>query len=125
MQNAATLVGIDIVCLVGALLLKLSDEWSVRRALYMTLETIAPISKGDIKSLAAAASCSSRPVPNIALAISPNYSTRRDTVSFGIGTHSTGHTKFTQNYKKTDNLRAVQLLMGHTKMDSTVSRNNS
>jgi site-specific recombinase XerC len=25
-----------------------------------------------------------------------------------------------QNYKKTGNLRAVQLLLGHTKMDSTV-----
>jgi site-specific recombinase XerC len=29
-------------------------------------------------------------------------------------------TKVAQNYKKTGNLRAVQLLLGHTKMDSTV-----
>lgn len=29
-------------------------------------------------------------------------------------------TKVAQNYKKTDNLRAVQLLLGHTKMDNTV-----
>ncbi len=29
-------------------------------------------------------------------------------------------TKATQIYKKTGNLRAVQLLLGHTKMDSTV-----
>ena len=29
-------------------------------------------------------------------------------------------TKVTQIYKKTGNLRAVQLLLGHTKMDSTV-----
>lgn len=29
-------------------------------------------------------------------------------------------TKVTQLYKKTGNLRAVQLLLGHTKMDSTV-----
>jgi site-specific recombinase XerC len=36
------------------------------------------------------------------------------------GTHSMRRTKFTQIYKKTGNLRAVQLLLGHTKMDSTV-----
>lgn len=29
-------------------------------------------------------------------------------------------TKVSQIYKKTGNLRAVQLLLGHTKMDSTV-----
>lgn len=29
-------------------------------------------------------------------------------------------TKVTQIYKKTENLRAVQLLLRHTKMDSTV-----
>ncbi len=29
-------------------------------------------------------------------------------------------TKVTQIYKKTGNLRAVQRLLGHTKMDSTV-----
>jgi integrase len=36
------------------------------------------------------------------------------------GTHSMRRTKVTQIDKKTGNLRAVQLLMGHTKMDSTV-----
>jgi site-specific recombinase XerD len=36
------------------------------------------------------------------------------------GTHSMRRTKATQVYKKTGNLRAVQLLLGHTKMDSTV-----
>jgi site-specific recombinase XerC len=36
------------------------------------------------------------------------------------GTHSMWRTKVTQIYKKTGNLRAVQLLLGHTKMDSTV-----
>ena len=36
------------------------------------------------------------------------------------GTHSMRHTKVAQMYKKTGNLRAVQLLLGHTKMDSTV-----
>ncbi len=36
------------------------------------------------------------------------------------GTHSIRRTKVTQIYKKTGNLRAVQLLLGHTKMDSTV-----
>ncbi len=36
------------------------------------------------------------------------------------GTHSMRPTKAAQIYKKTGNLRAVQLLLGHTKMDSTV-----
>ena len=36
------------------------------------------------------------------------------------GTHSMRRTKVTQIYEKTGNLRAVQLLLGHTKMDSTV-----
>ena len=36
------------------------------------------------------------------------------------GPHSLRRTKVTQIYKKTGNLRAVQLLLGHTKMDSTV-----
>ncbi len=36
------------------------------------------------------------------------------------GTHSMRRTKVTQIYKKTGNLRAVQLLLVHTKMDSTV-----
>ena len=36
------------------------------------------------------------------------------------GTHSMGRTKAAQIYKKTGNLRAVQLLLGHTRMDSTV-----
>ena len=36
------------------------------------------------------------------------------------GTHSMRRTKVSQIYKKTGNLRAVQLLVGHTKVDSTV-----
>jgi len=36
------------------------------------------------------------------------------------GTHSMRRTKVAQIYKKTGNLRAVQLLLGHIKMDSTV-----
>ena len=36
------------------------------------------------------------------------------------GTHSMRRTKVTQIYKKTGKLRAVRLLLGHTKMDSTV-----
>jgi integrase len=36
------------------------------------------------------------------------------------GTHSMRRTKVAQIYKKTGNLRAVQLLLGHTKMDSIV-----
>ena len=63
---------------------------------------------------------------------SPHRSTRQYVrivrgwvVSLGLepsayGTHSMRRTKVTQIYKKTGNLRAVQLPLGHTKMDSTV-----
>ncbi|MFO1144282.1 MAG: tyrosine-type recombinase/integrase [Amaricoccus sp.] len=40
--------------------------------------------------------------------------------SNSYGTHSMRRTKVAQIYKKTGNLRAVQLLLGHTKMDSTI-----
>jgi len=40
--------------------------------------------------------------------------------SSAYGTHSMRRTKVSQIYKKTGNLRAVQLLLGHTKMDSMV-----
>jgi len=36
------------------------------------------------------------------------------------GNHSMRRTKVAQIYRKTGNLRALQLLLGHTKMDSTV-----
>ncbi|UWQ78678.1 tyrosine-type recombinase/integrase [Leisingera sp. S132] len=38
----------------------------------------------------------------------------------GHGTHSLRRTKAAEIYRKTENLRAVQLLLGHTKVDSTV-----
>ena len=38
----------------------------------------------------------------------------------GYGTHSLRRTKAAEIYRKTGNLRAVQLLLGHTKIDSTV-----
>jgi site-specific recombinase XerD len=39
--------------------------------------------------------------------------------SSAYGTHSMRRTKAAQIYKKTGNLRAVQLLLGHTKLEST------
>ena len=36
------------------------------------------------------------------------------------GTHSMRRTKVTLIYKRTKNLRAIQLLLGHTKLESTV-----
>jgi len=47
------------------------------------------------------------------------------TVSIGLdpaayGTHSMRRTKPTLIYRPTKNLRAVQLLLGHTKLESTV-----
>ena len=38
----------------------------------------------------------------------------------GYGTHSLRRTNAAEIYRKTGNLRAVQLLLGHTKVDSTV-----
>ncbi len=40
--------------------------------------------------------------------------------STSYGTHSMRRTKAAQIYRKTGNLRAVQLLLGHTKLESTV-----
>ena len=40
--------------------------------------------------------------------------------STAFGTHSMRRTKAAQIYRKTGNLRAVQLLLGHTKIESTV-----
>jgi integrase len=40
--------------------------------------------------------------------------------SSAYGTHSMRRTKAAQIYKKTGNLRAVRLLLGHTKLESTV-----
>lgn len=40
--------------------------------------------------------------------------------SISYGTHSMRRTKATQIYRKTGNLRAVQLLLGHTKLESTI-----
>jgi integrase len=37
-----------------------------------------------------------------------------------FGTHSPRRTKATLIYRKTGHLRAVQLLLGHTKIESTV-----
>ena len=36
------------------------------------------------------------------------------------GTHTLRRTKATMIYRRTKNLRAVQLLLGHTKLESTV-----
>ncbi|GAA6178557.1 hypothetical protein NBRC116593_44790 [Sulfitobacter pacificus] len=38
----------------------------------------------------------------------------------GYGSHSLRRTKAAEIYRKAGNLRAVQLLLGHTKVDSTV-----
>jgi site-specific recombinase XerC len=41
-----------------------------------------------------------------------------DTAAYG--THSMRRSKASMIYKKTKNLRAVQILLGHTKLESTV-----
>lgn len=45
---------------------------------------------------------------------------RRDNHSKTYGTHSMRRTKVAQIYRKTGNLRAVQILLGHTKLESIV-----
>ena len=44
-----------IIGLVGAILLEQTDEWAVRRAQYMTLESVAPLSDDPLVSLPAVA----------------------------------------------------------------------
>jgi integrase len=48
----------------------------------------------------------------------------RDLALFNLavayGTHSLRRTKATLIYKRTKNIRAIQLLLGHTKLESTV-----
>lgn len=39
---------------------------------------------------------------------------------YSYGTHSMRRTKVALIYRQTKNLRAVQLLLGHTKLESTV-----
>jgi len=51
--------------------------------------------------------------------------THRPSASIGLdplkfGTHSLRRAKATLIYRRTGNLRAVQLLLGHTKIESTV-----
>ena len=50
----------------------------------------------------------------------PSLGRRAGLDSSAYGTHSMRRTKAAQIYKKTGNLRAVQLLLGHTKLESTV-----
>jgi transposase-like protein len=55
-KRPANVVGIfpneaAIIRLVGAILTEQNDEWTVRRARYMILETIAPLSDTDLVSL--------------------------------------------------------------------------
>jgi site-specific recombinase XerC len=44
----------------------------------------------------------------------------RDQLGSCYGTYTLRRTKASLNYRRTKNLRAVQLLLGHTKMGSTV-----
>ena len=44
-----------VIRLIGALLLEQNDEWTVQRARYMTLETIAPLGDNPPVSLPALA----------------------------------------------------------------------
>jgi len=41
-------------------------------------------------------------------------------MSYILGTHTMRRTKSTLIYRRTKNLRAVQLLLGHTRLESTV-----
>jgi hypothetical protein len=59
-----------IVRLVGAILLEQNEEWAVRRARYMTLETIAALSVDPVVGLPATVIWPIRPMPEI-VAVSP------------------------------------------------------
>ncbi|MEO6381870.1 MAG: tyrosine-type recombinase/integrase, partial [Nitrobacter sp.] len=50
----------------------------------------------------------------------PSRSLRRGEAHFGLYTHSLRRTKASMIYKATGNLRAIQILLGHTKIENTV-----
>lgn len=77
-------------------MLGLEYLWSSRlhHSLHLSMRQYARILRGWVKSIGLEASA--------------------------YGTHSMRRTKVAQIYKRTSNLRAVQLLLGHTNMDSTV-----
>ena len=52
--------------------------------------------------------------------IAKSWFTLIELVPYTYGTHSLRRTKATLIYRRTKNLRAVQLLLGHTKLESTV-----
>ena len=54
------------------------------------------------------------------IALQGACSSRHQQRSYLCGTHSLRRTKATLIYRRTGNLRAVQLLLGHTKIESTV-----
>ena len=57
---------------------------------------------------------------NLMLEDSPKWITMIGLDPNLYGTHSLRRTKATLIYRRTGNLRAVQLLLGHTKIESTV-----
>jgi integrase len=55
------------------------------------------------------------------LFLSPHLSTRQYArIVAAYGTHTMRRTKASLIYRRTENLRAVQLLLGHTKFENTV-----
>jgi Transposase, Mutator family len=68
-----------IVPLVGAVLLEQNHAWAVQRALYMTLETISPMSD-DPPHQPASGALISRPKPENAAIIAASYSNHPDTI---------------------------------------------
>jgi len=128
----------DLVCL------KVSDVTKgynvVRRATIMQRKTKRPVqfevtdqTRSSIRNLIAKSNLKpSDFLFSSRLSSSPHLSTRqyakivKDWVSgigldpYSYGTHSLRRTKATLIYRRTKNLRAVQLLLGHTKLESTV-----
>ncbi len=77
-----------IIRLVGALLLECNDEWTVQRARYMTLETIAPMKDDLVISLPGMAGRSGRPAPSNTVTISASYTTSGDSIEICSGLHA-------------------------------------
>ena len=98
--------------------LKLKDIWAIRVRLQMheRLRELALLNLGIDSRVGKSSHLGTRQYARIV----DNWLEEIGLDPAGYGTHSLRRTKASLIYRRTKNLRAVQLLLGHTKLESTV-----